>query len=285
VRLTNAAAGVYVLAIGDVTFSNSATGATYRNTDGGTLLAADTLDLSVEAETAGAAGTAGVGEIDTLVSPTMIGVTVANTTTGVGTDEESDAALRQRCRDSLAALSPDGAAAAYAYVATSALRVDDTPIGITRTRVSATDGAVTVILADADGAPEAGDVTRIDDLIQTQVVPLGVTCTVSGASGLTVPVTYTAFVSTGTHASDVEIKAAVATALETYFATIPIAGWPTAVPGVGAIYTSDIISVVDSAQADIFRVTLAAPAADIAPTSAQVAILGTVTGTVTRWDP
>lgn len=285
VRLTNAGAGVYPIAAGDITVAASGTGKTYRTQDTGTLAAFGTLDLSVLAEEPGSESSAAIGEIDTIVSPTLIGVSAENTTVAVGSDEESDEALRIRCRESLAALSPDGAAAAYAYVARSALRTDGTSIGVTRVRVSATAGVVSVLLADPDGAPEAGDVTRIDDLIQTQVVPLGVTCSVAGAEAQTIAITYTSYVPTATPASDAEIKAQQLTSLEQYFSTIPIGGFPTAVPGAGKVYHDLLRSRISDAVAEVFTTTLATPAADVSMTATKVAILGTVTGTIVRYDP
>lgn len=285
VRLTNAGGGVYPITAGAITVAASSTGKTYRTQNTGTLNALDTLDLTVLAEEPGSDSSAGIGEIDTLVSPTLIGVTVANTTVAVGSDEETDAELKIRCRESLAALSPDGPSAAYAFIARSALRTDGTAIGVTRVRVSSADGEVTVLLADPDGAPEPADVDRIDDLIQTQVVPLGVTATVSAASGSTIAIVYTAFVPTATGASDAEIKAQILTSLEQYFATIPIGGFPTAVPATGKVYHDLLRARISDAVAEIFSVTLSTPPADVSMTSSTVGILGTVTGTITRYDP
>src|SRR5690606_27186702 len=120
----------HVIEAGDLTFQSSASGKTYRNTEGGTLDTANpTLTLDVLAEEIGADSNAAAGEIDTLVT-TLIGVTATNAAAVVGSDEEDDDDLRQRCRDALAALSPNGAAQAYSFIARSTLRSDGTPVDV-----------------------------------------------------------------------------------------------------------------------------------------------------------
>lgn len=283
VTLTNAGGGVYTFAAGDLIVSNSATGASYRNTAAGTLNALGTLTLAVLAQEPGSDSTSAPAAIDTISAPAIgSSVTVANATALVGADTEADAALRQRCRDSLAALSPDGAAAAYAYIARSALRVDGTAIGVTRVSVRSTSGQVFVYLADPDGAPEAADVTRIDDLLQTQVVPVSVTCTTAAAVEQTIAVTYIAFVPSTTTDSDDTIKAAISAALVAYFAELPIGGSRSTPLGSAYVFADLIRGIIARSHAAIFHTTLAAPAADVLLVSDKVAVLGTITATVTR---
>lgn len=283
VTLTNAGGGIYDFDPGDLIVSNSTTGATYRNTTAETLGALGTLTLAVLAENAGSDSTSAPSAIDTISAPSIgTSVTVANASALVGADTETDAALRSRCRDSLAALSPDGAAAAYAYIARTALRVDGTAIGVTRVAVTGSSGIVTVFLADPDGAPEAADVTRIDDLMQTQVVPVSVTCTVAGATEQTVAVTYSVYVPSTTTDSDAVIKATISDALVAYFAELPIGGSKSVALGAGYLFADLVKGVIARAHGSVFHTTLAAPAADVSLASDKVAVLGTITGTVVR---
>lgn len=285
VTLTNAGGGVYTFAAGDLVVSASGSGATYRNTTGGTLNALGTLALDVQADVAGTGGSAAPGDIDTITSPAIgSSVTVANTDAAIGTDEESDAALRLRCRESLAAISPDGAAAAYDYVARSATRVDGTAIGITRTRVTGGTGTVSLVIADDGGAPAGADVTRVDDLIQTQVVPVGVTATVTAATGVPIAIVYTAYVPTTTTDTDGEIETAVQDALEAWLPTVPIGGSRITSPGTGYVWHDRLRGVIAGAHEAIYHVTLSTPAADTALADDEVATLGTITPTITRVD-
>lgn len=289
ITLTKVGAGSDVIAAGDLTFQNSTTQKTYRNTSGGTLTSAATLELDILAEEIGTDSNSGATEIDTLVT-TLLGVSVSNATAVIGSDEEKDEPLRQRCRDALGALSPNGPAAAYAFVAKSTKRADGVVVDINRVRVSddSATGEVDVVLASPSGAPIAGDVTLVEDAIQTSVVPLAVTATIVGATEVAVPITYTAFVPSDATVTNEEIEDAIAASLEEYFSTLlPIGGFEK-VPGAGKVWADLVRGRIATARPDpdlpspIFSVTLAAPAADVALTSSQVAVLGTVTPTITR---
>src|SRR5690606_14818917 len=101
--------------------------------------------VDVIAFEAGSASSSSAGEITEIVT-TMLQVTCSNPVALIGRDEESDPALRQRCRDSLGALSPNGPQAAYEYWAKSALRADGQPVNVNRVWVSTASsiGHVTV---------------------------------------------------------------------------------------------------------------------------------------------
>ena len=120
VLVTNSTGNIYSGDPGDLVFLNSATSKTYRNTEAFTIGAlATNVSIAVEAIELGIASTSLAGDINQLVTP-LLGVAVANPSALVGADEETDALLRERCRLSLGALSPNGPRDAYAYFARSA---------------------------------------------------------------------------------------------------------------------------------------------------------------------
>ena len=283
VTLTNAGGANFSYAAGEVSFQNATTKATYRNTEAIALIggAAQTVDIIADVE--GSGSTSSATDIDTIVSPPMIGVTCSNAAAVVGVDRETDDALKDRARDSLGALSPNGPKTAYDYVAKSALRSDGTPVAINRTRFTASGNVVSGVVASPTGAPTGADVTDVDDAIQTQCVPLGVTCnTVTGATAITVPITYTAYVPSDCATSDDDIKAAVEAVLTPYFATYPIDGYSSTPGGQGYLYAHLLRGKIQGAEPTCFSLTLTLPAADVALTGGQVPAKGTVTGTITR---
>lgn len=285
VTLTNGGGGVYVIAAGDLTFSNTATGKTYRNTSGGTLNALGTLDVDVIAEEAGSASTAAIGAIDALVT-TILGVTCSNAAAVVGIDAETDAEVTEACGESLAALSPDGPRDAYSYVAKHTARPDGSIIEINRTRVVATSatGDVEVTLATATGAPAGGDVTLIDTALQEQVVPATATLTTQAATEHALSVVYTAYVPSTCALTDTEVADAVEASLVAYCSAMPIGGRRLTPGGTGYVFHDLLRARISDAVADIFSVTLSTPAADVALLDTDVPVVTVSSYTIVRVD-
>jgi len=282
VVLTNSGTGLYPILAGDLTFKNSVTGATYHNTTPSVstnLSPGSTLTVTVVADIAGSDGSAGVGEIDTLVTA-RDGVTCTNALAAVGIDEQDEAVTRQDCRDKLDFLSPDGARGAYSYVARNS-DYGGTP-AITRTRVygDSTTGIVTVYLAGPSGGSSVADVALATTAIVTWCTPICITPVVAAATNVTVPVTYSLWVYKSCGLTSTEVKTAISTALEQMFATVPIGGDVIAPATTGKLYQSDIAATIIRALPEGFRVTVSAPSGDTALTNGQVAVLGTVTGTI-----
>ena len=125
VRLTDGGGGPHTIAAGDLYVATSS-GLRYRNTTGGTLALGGTLDLSFRAEFAGSAYNVANGAISELVTA-LSTVTVSNPAVGssgtwittLGSDAESDASFRARCRSKWGALSTGSPKAAYVYWALS----------------------------------------------------------------------------------------------------------------------------------------------------------------------
>jgi phage-related baseplate assembly protein len=227
--VTNASGGLYKFKVGQFVVSNSVTKQTFVNAEAFELqpvgVTGNEATVAFRAQAAGAAGTSSPGDISQLVTST-IGVTVTNPTSFVGIDAELDPALRQRCRDKLGSLSPDGPKRAYAFIAKSALDANGAPIGVNRVQVLPADGTgvVTIYLATTTGAVTGPNVTIIDDEIQQLVVPDAVTANVSSATNVVVPVNADFWIYTSSGLTTGEAQALVQQALNNYFPTIPIGG-------------------------------------------------------------
>ena len=284
VVLTNGGGGDYSdIEIGDLTFKNTTTGKTYRNTTAGDLLPGPgtTLTLTVTADEAGSDSSAGVGEIDDLVT-TLLGVTVANAAAATGLDEEEDAALQQRCLDKLGSLSPNGPAAAYAYVAVTPALSGTTAVTRTRVYPDSATGDVLVYLAGADGAVAGGDVTLVESGIVTWSTPLTITPTIASAVSVPVAVTYSLWIYESVGETQSVIVTAIGVALTAMLRRRPIGGDIIPPALTGSLYKSMIDSTIRGTYPNhTFRVTVSAPVGDTALDNDDVATLGTVTPTVT----
>ena len=281
VVLTNTGGAVYIIEPGDLTFSNSSSGATYHNTTGGTLVASGgTLTVTVVADLPGSASSAGATEIDTLETA-LLGVTCSNPAAAVGVDVQAPATTIQQCRDKSASLSPNGPAAAYTYVAlTPALTGINT---VTRARAypDSDTGDVTLYVAGAGGALSGGDVTAVQNAVNVWSTPLCITPTVTSASNVTVAVTYTLWLYKSVNQTTSQIQAAVLASLEALFAGGQIGGDIIPPATTGNLYQSVIEFTIGAVfPAKTFRVSVAAPSGDTALTNGQVAVLGTVTPTI-----
>lgn len=286
VRFTNAGAGSYNFADGEVVVSNGLV--TYRaaafalapfGSDGAQV------DVSVTCTVAGSSGSTDAGTIETLVTE-FSGVECTNAAAANGTDEETDEQLRERCRLSRAALSNAGPVDAIAFVARSATRADGSSIGVTRVQVvedSPSMGDVTVYLADADGIVDSGDVDTIDHLLRTLVIPSGVNyIDTHSASTVPVAITYTARYKASVGFTTGELAVMVEEALTEMFATHPIGGYIESGPN-GVMYRNEIAATIASVRGDesterpIKSVTVSLPAGDVTLTPGQVATLGLIT--------
>jgi hypothetical protein len=279
VRLTNAGGGVYAIAAQDLTFALTADpDVTYRNTSGGTLLAGPgtTLDIDVECETAGTDGSAGIGALEMVTS--LLGVTGTNTTAAVGVDEESPSSIVAGCRAKLEALSPNGAAGAYSYVALNAAITGAADVTRAKVVADSETGDVTVYLASSSGAVSGGDRTLVETAIAEWATPQCITPTITSASALPVTITATVYAYDTIGATESEIKTAVVAACNALFATIPIGGDGSS----GKVYRARIITaILDTYPGYIFHVNLVAPASDTTLTASQVATTPMTTASVT----
>jgi uncharacterized phage protein gp47/JayE len=259
ITLTNTGGGLFVYDAGDVIAAHSTTRKTYKSTSGGTLSpgVGQTLKLDVIAEEAGSGSSANVGTITQLVT-TSLGVTVTNTVALVGVDEESDEDLRERCRESVAALSIGGIKQAYAYYAKSAVRANGTAIGVTRVRVMTPpgDGTVDVYVAGPSGAVAGADVTVIQADFDEFVTPYGFDATAISAVNLDVAPTATVWIPAALGLSEAEAQQQIADALEAYVNALPIGGTVIS-PATGKIYWRALLAVIGGAIGGTIKAQLA----------------------------
>lgn len=281
VVLTNASTNLYIIDAGDLTFASSVTGKTYRNTTGGTLAVgpATTLSVTVVADEAGSASSAGAAEITRLVTA-LDGVTCTNATAAVGIDEQDESVTIQQCKDMQDATSPDGARGAYAYFARNPDYGGTSAITRVRTYGDSTAGVVTIYFAGPSGGSSAADVALAELAIVTWCLPLCITLVAAAATNVTIAVTYELWLYKSCNKTVAEVRTAVSTALGVLFSARPIGGDVVAPATAGKIYQSDILATIVKAIPKGFRASVSAPSGDTALTNGQVAVLGTVTGTI-----
>jgi uncharacterized phage protein gp47/JayE len=283
VTLTNSGGGVFIVAAGDVVVKNTGTGKTYTNTTGGTLSpgVGEELELDVTADEVGSDSSAAADAINALVT-TMLGVTVTASTAALGLDEEEDEALRDRCRAKLGMLSSAGPADAYNYVVKSSDLTGVTDITRARTVGDSTIGDVVVYVAGAAGDVDAASVTAAQLAVETWAAPICITPTVTNATEVLVPVTYSVWLYASVGEETPTITTAIAAALAGMFALRPIGGDIISPATAGKLYQSLIVSTIKEVYPDhAFRVTVSAPAGDTDLTIGQVAVLDDITATVT----
>lgn len=281
VELTNGGGGLYVIAAGDVTVRSATNGKTYRNSTGGTLAsgAGQKLSLTFVADEAGAASSATVGTITTMVT-NYIGVTCSNTTAAIGTDQEKDASVRDQCRAKLGMLSPNGPRDAYNFVVRSSALTGVTDITRARTVGDSTTGNVTTYVAGSNGAVAGASVTAALAAVTKWAAPLTITPAVNNAGEVVVNIVYELWLYSTVGVTNAVIESKIVTDLTAMFAARPIGGDIIAPASSGSLYHSLIESTIKAAYPDhIFRVALTTPAGDTALSIGAVAKLGTVTAT------
>lgn len=283
VTLDNTAGGSYSGVAGDLLFVNSSSGKTYRNTAAYSVAPLETgVSVAVQAVELGTDSNAAATEIDGFASSPLTGVTVSNALAITGTDREEDPSLRTRCYEKTGTLSPNGPRDAYSFIAKAALRPDGTSIGVTRTRTIADgEGGVTLYVADADGPLAGGDVTIIQDAIESTVAPLAVTPTVTNATAVTIAVTYELWASDVSGFTAAEIEAQVLARLQAWAALQPIGGHRKTGVTQGRVYLEAIEAVIGAVRGDeTVDLAVTLPAANVDLDADEVPALGAVTATV-----
>lgn len=270
-RLTSTNSGPFEFDPGDITVKKPNSSVTYHNTEGGSVAGNGTLDLAFVADQAGKDGSASPNEITEFVT-TYLKLAVTNTTAAVGIDSETDDSLRSRCRAKLGALSPNGPADAYNYVATS------TVASVTRAKTVGdnVDGTVTVYVASDSGVVQPADVTTIQTAITTLATPQCVAATVVSATPKTVVVDYDIWLYSTVGESETQIRAAISEALSAMFRARPIGG--DVIPGEpGRIYHSLISRTIEAVYpAHAYRVRVNLPTSDVTLAANEVAVLSHV---------
>jgi hypothetical protein len=272
VTLTNssgAGAQTYEIGANDLTFENSTSGKTYKNSDpvSGTVTLAPgrSITLGVVADEAGTGSNAGPGQIDTLVS-TLIGVTVSNATAAIAFDTETDDSLKARCRLKVPAISKTAAAPAgkYTYIAVTPAENGGANVNRADVRGDNTDGTVTVVCAGPSGAVSGTDTTLVETaLVKTTIGPVETLSVISATNN---PQTIVAdlWVYSDANMDAPTIQAAAQAKLALLFAVSPIGGWKKTGDTSGRVWRRLLESVIRSVTNRSFEVEVSSPASDVA---------------------
>lgn len=270
VRLTIASgAGPYSITPGQYVVSTSA-GVRMRstNTTTTTISSASTVDVPVQAETAGIAGN---NTPVSVITPALAGVTMAWQSRSVDArDAETDAELRTRCRDRWATLGSGFSREAARYWCTSAEISAGVSAGCTRVSFAAPagDGSYTVYVAGASGVLGAPGVAAVQAELDLRC-PITDSPTVTAAASSTITVAGTVrFKSASTGAEQIAVDAAIAAYVNGL--EMPDDGDTTTVDLAGihaAIYAA--------AEGRIADVDLSSPASDTSVSLGSVAVADT----------
>ena len=253
--LTNTGGGVYTYGVGEATFLNSTTKATYTNAEPISLGATTSQTFAITCTVAGSAGSASPGQIDTLVT-TMLGVVGTNGLSVVGQDAESDPALRLRCQASLAAQSVRGPRGAYQWAVSTAINATTgARVNINRISVvtATSTGIINIYCASPSGTPTAGDLTAAATACEALARPNGGTVNVFGVSTVADTDTITVWAQALPGVSATSVKAAADAAVAAYIALYPIGGLATT--GSGYLFASGINGVIKATNGAIYAVT------------------------------
>lgn len=279
ITLENTGGGFYPVEAGDLTFKSTITGKTYHNTSGprdedgnpvDAITAGSTVVFDFTADEAGSDSTVAADEIDSMVT-TLLGVEIVSNTAAVADDEQSPESIEEQCKDSLGALSPDGPADVYRYVARNSDLTGITTITRAFT-VDNEDGTVTVYIAGASGSVPGGDVTAVQDAFDQWATPNCVTATAVSATGVTIDVDATvAYSGTLNHT---ELVAAITAAISSALAEIDIGGDPLTT-GDNGVALDMIVAAIRSIDG-VTSVAMTDPTANTLLDPNEVPILGTV---------
>ena len=277
--LTNAGGGVFDFEAGDLVARSSENGKTYRNTTAGTLDSLGTLELQFAADEAGSASNAAIGEIDELVT-TYLGVTIENTTACIGRDDEPEASIKANCKGKIAALSPNGPAEAYTYVALNEALTGDSETTRARAFADSDTNDVLLVLAGDAGGVSGTAVTAVEAACLTWCTPSTTTLTTQSADEVSFDVDYEIWIYESVNLTEDEIKAAIEDAIVAEVGRRPIGGDRKAGDTAGKIYADRIQAVIETTYDEFTFAVEMTGVVDVDLTDTQVGKVGTVTGTV-----
>lgn len=285
---------------GQVRIKNNITGKTFTNTTNAGVAAwlggpYPTATLVFVADEAGTASDTLSGHIATQPVTAPAGILVqSNTTAILGSEEEMDEALKERCRLSRAPLSPAGPHDAYRFVALSTLRADGSYVNVNRVRVvDAGACALNVYLAGRSGpatgsmASPGSDVFLIYQKLLKDVVPNGIKCSVYPAIEASITIAVSLVVDADSGLTKEEAEAKADAAIAEYLATVPIGGrreTPAILPEEsGRLFVSDMLAKASESAVGIIRATSSMGAFDMTlPYNAIPDVAYTVDATVVQ---
>lgn len=229
---------------GQIRIKNEVTGKTFTNVGGGGVEAwinsgpYPTVTLPFIADEAGIGSDTLPDEISTQPVTAPSGLVVKSPTPAMlGSDEETDDALKERCRLSTAVISPAGPRDAYRFVALSTLRADGSYVSVTRVRVVDTGACTLRVYLAGRSAPTPGDMATagsdvflVYQRLLKDVVPTGFVCHVYSAIAedtlptLAQTLTVNLIVDADSGLTKEEAEAKASAAIAEYIADVPIGG-------------------------------------------------------------
>lgn len=260
VTLSNAGGASYpTVQPGALRVVNPTTKKVYTNTAVFTLASGPgtSADVDVQAVEIGSASNSAAGAItdfETVLD--FPGVTVTNATAVIGSDDELDPDLRQRCRDKLGTLSGLGPRGAYQFAVRSAVRDDGSKVDVNRLAISpsSSTGTVTVTVASPSGAPPLADLDFIRAAIELYARPDSVTAIVNAANPVAYSKALTVWATRTDGVSAADLEALVDAALIAMILDYPIGGH-TKPPSVqGYLFASKIEGAAMAAHPSIFAI-------------------------------
>lgn len=284
-RLSNTTGAIYSFDIGDLTVKNMTTGATYHNTEAGTLLGgspsvATILDLAIEADLPGAGGTSAIGEIDELVT-TFGTVSGTNLTAAVGQDAEPATSIVAGCRAKLARMTNGGPKDAYVSVALDSALTGTTEATKARSTSDSVTGQVSIYVASPSGTVTAPSIALIQATVDEWAVPLCITPTVYSATAMSFNIQYSVVAYKSWGLTSVEAVAAIDAAITAWFADRPIGGDIVPPATIGILKQNMIEAAIRSASDKIFSITLIYPDdLPYAPLATDIYEIAAITGAV-----
>lgn len=274
--LQNTEGGVYVWDEGDLVFRSSVNGKTYHNTTAGSLSTVDEeIEVGFVADEEGADSSLGEDELDEIVTA-MPGVEIIASDEAIANDEEDDPSLRARCRASTGALSPNGPADAYRFVATSPSLTGNTETTRAYVVADSATGDVTVYCAGSAGAVSGTAITAVENALARYCTPLTVTVTVDTAAEVVQNVTAAVTIKTEAGVSQATAESAIEAAIEAMMNAYPVGGISSTfyVDAIrGAIFS------VYGTENTVFT-TITTPASNVTLAADEVIVPGTINVTV-----
>lgn len=268
--ITNTGGGIYAFGPREVTV-RTADGRFFVNVAALNIGANTTITATFEALEAGSKGSAAAGTVNAFETTISSRVTCTNVASFVGSDEETPEDLRQRCRDRLAARSPNGPRGAYAYAVRSAKRNDGAAVDVNRVAISpqSDTGEVTIHVASPSGVPLPDDLTAIRDQVDREARTDTDKVTVSGAAQVFVTRTFTAWARRTPGLTEEAVRVPAEQALIALERDYPIGGIAKTAGGQGYLYGDAMKAAVARAHASIFDVD-ASSDADVALATGQI---------------
>ena len=269
--------GPYTIDTGanQIVVADTANGYVYRNITGGTLSSGSTLEVTIEAEVAGASRDVASNTITDL-RKTLVGVTVNNPipdgeTTWIttnGADDETASELIIRCRAKWATLSGLAPGAAYEFHALTASTsvnrayVDDqNPRG---------NSSIDVYLAGTSGEVGSDVISAVDTYIRDGRKPNHVSLLVKSATARPIAVASTIYIESAYNTAT--NQATIATAIADFFKAVPVSGVKTSTLDPGVVSYALLMKAISNSHSKIINLTLSSPSADVALLTGEVAI-------------